>query len=296
MREFILFVALALAWGSNWPVVKIGLESAPPFWLATIRFLISFVALGVVILFRHLDYRQVLKDIGKIMLVGALSYGVSYGFIHWGQNYVSSGTASVLFASIPFFVAMFSYMMLRNERLTLLKVIGIVVGFGGIVVIYLGDISLQGEMAIWGAAVITLASATAGFTTVFVRRYLRHVEPLLLTHAQMIPGFFILLMLALSFDDYSALKLNANTILSTMHLALVGTAFAFWAFYYLLARVNAVKLSLIGFVTPIVALFLGWLILDESITLRLAIGITLVLVGVWFASREPSGNTDSQKS
>ncbi|MFH1892940.1 MAG: EamA family transporter [Candidatus Zixiibacteriota bacterium] len=296
MREFILFVALALAWGSNWLVVKIGLESAPPFWLAAIRFFISFIALGSVILFKCPSYQSISGNWGKIMLVGSLSYGVSYGFIHWGQNYVSSGTASVLFASIPFFVAMFSYMMLRSERVTVLKVIGIVVGFAGIVVIYLGDISLHGEMAIWGAVVITLASATAGFTTVFVRKHLRHVDPLLLTHTQMIPGFILLLVMALVFDDVSALKLNANTILSTLHLALVGTAFAFWAFFYLLSRMNAVTLSLVGFVTPIVALFLGWLILDESITVRLGFGIALVLVGVWFASREPSGSIVSQKS
>jgi drug/metabolite transporter (DMT)-like permease len=296
LREFILFLALAVAWGSNWPVVKIGLESAPPFYLASIRFFIAFFALGSVIVLKRLDYRPLRRDIGKIILAGALSYGVSYGLIHWGQNYVSAGTASVLFASIPFFVAIFSYLMLRDEKISTLKVVGIVIGFAGIIVIYLGDISIQGRAALWGAAMITLASVTAGFTTVYVRKYLRHVDPLLLTHTQMIPGFFVLLLLALLLDDYSALAFNANTMLATAYLAVIGTAFAFWAFFYLLARVNAVKLSLVGFLTPVVALVLGWIVLGEGLSARLAAGIALVLIGVWFASRERAVALQNQKS
>jgi probable blue pigment (indigoidine) exporter len=106
----------------------------------------------------------------------------------------------------------------------------------------------------------------------------------------------VLLLLALLFDDYSALTLNANTMLATAYLAVVGTAFAFWAFFYLLARVTAVKLSLVGFLTPIVALILGWIILNEEISARLAAGIALVLVGVWFASKEPAAVPQDQKS
>ncbi len=273
-------------WGSTWLVLKIGLESAPPFWSATFRFAISFVVLAIVILFRRPDYRPVRKNFGKILFAGFLSYGVNYALIYWGQGYVSSGTASVLFASIPFFTAAFSFMMLPEEKLSGLKILGITIGFVGIVIIYIGDISLKGEMAIWGGAVVTVSSAVAGFVSVFIKRHLKHVDSLLLTHTQMIPGIILLLIMALLFDDFDLLRFDSTTILTTAYLATFGTAFAFWAYFYLLARIEVVKLSLIGFLTPIIALFLGWIVLDETLSARFTAGTFLVLIGIWFASRE----------
>lgn len=291
MRDFVLFIGLVLVWGSTWLAVKIGLETAPPFWFATIRFIIAFVVLGVIILIRKPDYSLVKRNLGKIFAAGFLAYGFCYATIYWGQRFISSGTASVLFASIPFFVALFSVRMLPDEKVTPIKVIGMVLGFSGLVVIFFGDISLHGSDALWGATMIVVSSSAAGFTAVFVKRHLREVDSLLLTHTQMIPGLLFLLILALIFEDFSAFDLSANTILPALYLAIFGTAFAFWGYFYLLARINAVKLSLIGFLTPVIALCLGWLVLDETITIRFAGGIALVLAGIWFASREPKPST-----
>lgn len=291
MRDFVLFIGLVLVWGSTWLAVKIGLETAPPFWFATIRFIIAFVVLGAIILLKRPDYSLVKKNLGKIFTAGFLAYGFCYATIYWGQRFISSGTASVLFASIPFFVALFSVRMLPDEKVTPIKVIGMVLGFSGLVVIFFGDISLHGSDALWGATMIVVSSSAAGFTAVFVKRHLREVDSLLLTHTQMIPGLLFLLILALIFEDFSAFDLSANTILPALYLAIFGTAFAFWGYFYLLARINAVKLSLIGFLTPVIALCLGWLVLDETITIRFAGGIALVLAGIWFASREPKPST-----
>lgn len=291
MRDFALFIGLVLVWGSTWLAVKIGLETAPPFWFATIRFIIAFVVLGAIILLKRPDYSLVKKNLGKIFTAGFLAYGFCYATIYWGQRFISSGTASVLFASIPFFVALFSVRMLPDEKVTPIKVIGMVLGFSGLVVIFFGDISLHGSDALWGATMIVVSSSAAGFTAVFVKRHLREVDSLLLTHTQMIPGLLFLLILALIFEDFSAFDLSANTILPALYLAIFGTAFAFWGYFYLLARINAVKLSLIGFLTPVIALCLGWLVLDETITIRFAGGIALVLAGIWFASREPKPST-----
>jgi drug/metabolite transporter (DMT)-like permease len=277
---------LVLVWGSTWLAVKIGLETAPPFWFATLRFIIAFVVLGAIILLRKPDYSRVKRNLGKIFTAGFLAYGFCYATIYWGQRFISSGTAAVLFASIPFFVALFSVRMLPDERVTPLKVIGIVIGFSGLVVIFFGDISLRGSNALWGATMIVVSSAAAGFTAVFIKRHLREIDSLLLTHTQMIPGLLFLLILALIFEDFSAFELSRNSILPALYLAIFGTAFAFWGYFYLLARINAVKLSLIGFLTPVIALSLGWLVLDESITIRFAGGVVLVLAGIWFASRE----------
>lgn len=266
--------------------MKIGLDTAPPFWFATFRFAISFVVLALVILYRRPDYRPVKDHLGKIIFAGFLSYGVNYALIYWGQEYISSGTASVLFASIPFFTAAFSFLMLSEEKLTAMKIVGITIGFVGIVIIYLGDISLKGEMALWGGAMITLSSATAAFIGVYIKRNLSHVDPLLLTHTQMIPGFFLLLTLALLFEDFNLLKFDSTTIITTVYLAIFGTAFAFWTYFYLLARIEVVKLSLIGLLTPIIAVSLGWIVLGETLSSRFIAGACLVLVGVWFASRE----------
>lgn len=116
MRESALFIGLVLVWGSTWLAVKIGLDTAPPFWFATIRFIIAFVVLGAIILLRKPDYSLVKRNFGKILTAGFLAYGFCYATIYWGQRFISSGTAAVLFASIPFFVALFSVRMLPDEK------------------------------------------------------------------------------------------------------------------------------------------------------------------------------------
>jgi drug/metabolite transporter (DMT)-like permease len=296
LREFGIFAGLTLVWGSNWLAVKIGLDAAPPFWFASIRFVISFLTLGAIILFRKPDYSLVKRNFGKIFFAGLVAYGVCYALIYWGQRSVSSGTAAVLFSSIPFFVAIFSVRMLPEEKVTPIRAIGITIGFAGLVVIFFGDISLNGSAAIVGAMLITASAAAAGFIAVFIKRHLREIDSLLLTHTQMIPGLLLLLILAITFEDFSAFDFSERTILPTIYLAVFGTAFAFWGYFYLLARVNAVKLSLVGFLTPVVALCLGWAVLNESITSRFVLGAALVMIGVWFASREPGEPADSTPS
>jgi drug/metabolite transporter (DMT)-like permease len=167
---------LVLVWGSTWLAVKIGLDTAPPFWFATIRFIIAFVVLGAIILLRKPDYSLVKRNFGKILTAGFLAYGFCYATIYWGQRFISSGTAAVLFASIPFFVALFSVRMLPDEKVTPLKVIGIVIGFSGLVVIFFGDISLRGSNALLGATMIVISLAAAGFTAVFIKRHLPEVD------------------------------------------------------------------------------------------------------------------------
>ncbi len=292
MRNFAIFAGLVLVWGSNWLAVKTGLDTAPPFWFATLRFIVSFLTLGAIILVRRPDYSLVRQNLGRVFGAGFLAYGFCYALIYWGQAYVSSGTAAVLFASIPFFVAMFSVRMLPEEKVTRLKAVGIVIGFAGLIVIFFSDISLQGGYAMAGAVMITLSSAAAGYTAVYIKRYLREIDSLLLTHTMMIPGLLLLLTLALVFEDLSTFDLSANTIVPAVYLAVFGTAFAFWGYFFLLARVNAVKLSLVGFLTPVIALCLGWFFRDETITARFAFGVILVLAGVWFASRDAKNDGD----
>jgi drug/metabolite transporter (DMT)-like permease len=282
----VLFVLLAIAWGSNWMFLKIGLGFSPPFWFATIRFAISFAALGVVILIRRPDYRLVKQHFWKIMLAGAVSYGVCYALVYWGQLSISSGTASVLFSSIPLFTAGFSHWYLPEEKTTSRKFLGVVIGFCGITVIYIGDISLHGGSALFGALAISLSSASAAFISVYIKRHLRVIDSLQLTHTQMIPGFVFLAILALTLEDFSSVRLNQTMLISVFYLSLFGTAFSFWAYFYLLARLNVLKLSLVGFLTPIIAVFLGWAVLSETLSSRFVAGSVLVLVGVWISSRE----------
>jgi len=284
---------VALFWGANWFVVKIGLESAPPLWLATARFVVSYIVLGIVILFRRPDFSSARANIGKIAFSGIFSYSLSYAFVYWGQGLVSSGLAAILFATVTFFVAIFSVWMLPDERMTIWKLAGVVSGFLGLVVIYYTDISLQGESAALGSLLIILGASAAGFSTVFVRRYLKDIDPLVVTHTQMISGFMVLVTLALVCEDPRKISIDYGMILPTIYNSVFGTALAFWGFFFLLSRIEAVKASLVGFITPIVALFLGWLFLDETITVRFVLGAALVLLGVYLAVRSDRTSQNS---
>jgi len=283
-----IFASVALFWGLNWLVVKIGLSSAPPFWLATARFVVAFIFLGIVVLVTRTSYAEVQKNFWKVMYSGIFSYALSYCFVYWGQSHVSSGMAALLFASITFFVAIFSVFMLPDERMTLFKALGVIVGFGGLVVVYYADLRVNTVKSVLGATSIVLGAASAGYATVYVKKHLRHINAIALSHAQMLSGFILLLVLSIALEDPRSIEFDAGMILPTLYNSIFGTALAFWGFFYLLSRMDTVKLSMVGFVTPIVAILAGWIVLSEDVTVRFFLGAVMVIIGIVLATLDPS--------
>ncbi len=277
------FVIVSLIWGSTWLGIKLGLESIPPLFGVAMRFTLAFLVLLVIVMVRR---SSVPRDRSAILLYISLalfSFSLPYALVYWGEQYIPSGLASILFTIYPFVVAGLSHFFLPAEKITAYKLAGIILGFIGILVIFHADIR-PGEGDLKGMAAIVGSTVLQATALVIVKRMGRHVDPVTMNFAGMGVGLIVMYTLAFAFEDPGQIRFDANGIISILYLGSFGTVVTFVIFYWLLKRVQAVYLSLMTLVTPVLAVILGALWLHETMAPSVFSGAILVFMGILVAN------------
>jgi drug/metabolite transporter (DMT)-like permease len=211
---------------------------------------------------------------------------IPYSLTYWAEQWVPSGLVAVLFSTMPIFVMLIAYFVLPEERLGPAGVLGMGLGFTGIAVIYSADLTaIAGPEAAFAAVVFLLSPLSAACGQVVVKRWGGDLSALSLTVVPMALAVLMLGVLAAIFERGRAMEPTAMAIGAVLYLALLGTALAFTLYFWLLKHVSATQLSLITYATPVVAVALGTLWLDEPLTLRLVVGGLLVIGGMGLAAR-----------
>lgn len=284
MVNLLLVALLCLIWGSTWLGIKIGLEDFPPFMSAGIRFVIASLVLFIIAKLSKARFPRDLSTCLRICVTAVFMYVLTYSLVYWGEQYISSGLASVLFSTHPLFVALFAHSILHGEQFTFAKGAGLATGLGGLLVVFSKKLGLGPDLAFWGMVALVASAATCGYASVLVKRYLGHVSPVVLTTLQMTLAALVITPLGLLTEDLSAMRFTTSAVGSLLYLSLVGSALAFSLFYWLLRRIQATRLALMAFATPVVALFLGWATYGEKIDVRTIMGTALVFLGIYIVN------------
>lgn len=279
----LIYIVTLILFGSTWVVVKIGLQSVPPFTFAVVRFVLAFVILGTVFSIWKFRLPQIPHIRRKIFVAGFLMYGLNFLFIYIGQQYIQASLAAVIFATMPFFTGIISHLLLPNERLQRHVVIGMIVGFVGTLALFSKNLSLDGPVL--GMLSLLLSSIFCSWATVLIKRDLNDIPPVQLSILQ-IPMGLIVLVPPMLFELPLKFEFSTTSLVSLFYLAILGTGVAFMGWYYLLKRVSAVALSLMTFLEPLVAMGLGFLLLHEKLESHFLIGGALILIGVLIATFE----------
>jgi drug/metabolite transporter (DMT)-like permease len=270
-----------MIWGSTWLAIKIGLEGSPPFLGAGFRFII---AASILFIFAALTKNLDLSFAGKrrkVLIAAFLMYPIPYGLVYWGSQFVESGMAAVLFAIMPFFVAILAHYYMKVERLTFLKIFGMLTGFSGLLLIFADNLGARGPLGILGMVAVAGSSFFSSLGTVFSKKHFHDINPISMTAVQSSIGAVVLTALGLIFESVSAYQVNFRTVGSLLYLGIIGTALAFTLYFFVLKRMEATKLALIAFITPVMALFLGMLLRNEHFDFVSALGIVMVIAGVF---------------
>ncbi len=252
----------------------------PPMLGASLRFLLASLFLLGMIEFRQIQFAkdQTFWKLG--LLMGLSSFGIPLALVYWGTQYIPTGLASVLFATHPFAVALFSYLMLSTERLNRAKLVGIILCFVGIYVIFSSEFSFHGLLGIEGMVAIILGSTLQAFTLVAVKKYGGPYNTMSLNYVGMVIGGVLLAGMSFLLENHDAVVFNTGAILSLIYLALFGSVITFVTYFWLLKRVEVVLLSLTAFITPIIAVVAGVIVFDENLGPQMWIGSLMVLIGI----------------
>ncbi|HET6262824.1 MAG TPA: DMT family transporter, partial [Chloroflexia bacterium] len=219
-----------------------------------------------------------------LLVMGVLNCALPYTLLTWGETYISSGLAAILNACSPLWSALLGFVWVWAERLPTSRLVGVLVGFGGVVLVVSanlagGEEGIMQFVAIGAVLMMALSYAVAG---TYGRKALKGVQPIIPAAGQLITGALVLMPLA-AFQVPQVMP-SWQALGAVTTLAIAGTALASLLFYWLLARVGTTKTLLVTYLLPIFALMWGALFLREEVTLTAVIGLALVLLGITITS------------
>ena len=281
MKARVVWLILCGIWGSTWLFIKIGLRDLPPFTFAGLRFVLASAILGSLILIRRARWPRTRSDWYLIAVSGLLQFTLNYGLVFWGEQYISSGLAAVLQSTFPLFGLVFAHLYLPNERMTALKVVGVLLGILGVGVIFSDQLTIAGSMALLGSIALVLSVLFGSYSNVLVKAYGGKIDPQILAATQMVCGFVPLLAAGFVTEGNPLrFRWTVPALLSLMYLVIVGSVIAFWLYYWLVRNMDVTKTMLIALVTPVVAVILGMIVLHEQLNWRLVAGSACIILGL----------------
>jgi drug/metabolite transporter (DMT)-like permease len=284
IRVILGFILISTVWGSTWLAIKVGVENAPPLMSAGLRFLIASVVLYALLRVQKLEIPGD-PDARKLYLImGLVSYAVPFAITYWAEQYVDSGLSCILFAAFPFWVAVFSHLWLKDEKLTGFTLAGVMLGLAGIVVIFAGDVKTGSVMTGLGMAGLVVSTIMQAFSLIQIKKLGHHISPIVMNFVSMSIAAGVLLAASLASERWAGMTWSSDAVFSTLYLALVGSVLTFVTYYWLLKRVAPVYLSLSSFINPIVAVILGAAVRGETLGASVAFGASLVMVGILVAN------------
>jgi drug/metabolite transporter (DMT)-like permease len=285
MRPYHVFllVTLSIIWGSAFMMIDVALDDVPPLTLVAGRVVGAFLFLLSVLLITGKSLPRDLRSWRALAFLGVVNNAWPFLAITWGQERVDSNLAAILVASMPLSVTVIAHFWI-DERLTLERAIGVLVGFGGVFLLIggdLGDITgsgTLGQLAVIGGAV--------GYAigTVFARHYLQDAEPLETAAGQTLVASLVMIPLALLIDQPFDIRPDAASGLSWVGLALGASGIAYLIYFRLVSDVSATQASMVTYLIPVTAVILGVLVLDETVELSSLGGLALIIAGIWFVN------------
>ncbi len=286
VKIIFVYLLLCLIWGSTWMGIRASLESLTPFISSGIRFIVASVGIFIVMRFKGMKLQRDRLSVTLYIVMGVFSFIVAYGLVYWAEQFVPSGLAAVLFAVYPFFVAIFSYFFIPGEKIGIYKSIGMIFGFFGIVVIFSDSFTGELNLNLAGMLAVVLSGVIQAAIAVLIKKKGGGLNSFTMNFIPMLIAGIGLTLIGLIIEDLTQLKFDSTAIISVSYLAIFGSIITFTSFYWLMKKVNIIILSLTSFITPVVAVFVGWLFYREQLTQENIIGAILVLIGLIIANAQ----------
>jgi drug/metabolite transporter (DMT)-like permease len=266
--------------------MRVGVQHFPPFLFAVVRQLAAGGLLIAFLLIARKTKLPSLKDVWYQSVAGFFMITLGNGLVAWAEVHIPSGIAAVICSLEPIMVILISLAVNTGERPNIPIIVGALLGFAGISMIFgedLNQFSHTGYMLGIIATFIAIIAWAGGSIWLKYRR--THTDLFMNVAIQMVSGGIWLIPFSLAFDDLSAVTWTSAVALPMVYLVLFGSIIAFSCYLYALRHLPITIVSLYAYVNPIIAVILGWLILDEKLNATMGIAIALTIAGIYIVNR-----------
>ncbi len=280
------FLSIYLIWGSTYLAIRYAVETIPPLYTAGLRHLVAGTILLIWCLAKRL--RPTWAQVRASIIIGGFFFLIGHGTLHWAEQKVPSGLASLIIASEPIWVFLLSSIAARQWRLNAVLLAGILLGFGGVGLLMGRSALNSGPGVLVGSLAIVLGALSWSVGIVYSRRSHLSGHPLLLSALSLLAGSLQLLLVGTAVGEYrgfSFASVSLRSWLALGYLILFGSVVAFTAYNWLLEHYSPTLVATHTYVNPLVAVLFGWFFAGEAVTLNVLLSAALVIGAVMLVDR-----------
>ncbi len=285
---FKAYVALAIVcilWGTTYLAIRIGVEYVPGFMMAGIRNTIAGILTFGYFLIKGEKFPK--GNLLKILIVRSILMVVlGNATVHWAEQYISSGIASIIAAIVPLWMVIDTILFFKAYKIKRRAMLGLFLGFIGIMAIFYEHIADFADPAYtWGIVVMVIASLAWSLGSVYSSLNPIKIDPIYAAGFQMLFAGLVSIVISIGIgENVNVLHIPIEGILSILYLVVFGSLLAYNAYLYALSKLPPTQVSIYAYINPIVAVILGWLVLDEKITMIMVLAMAVTLGGVYLVN------------
>ena len=289
---YIAWATVCIVWGTTYLAIRIALGSIPPLLMAGFRYSSAGVAL-IAFLAARGERMPAVRSWGALIVMGFLLLGLGNGGVVWAEQYIPSGLTAVLIGTAPFWMVGIDALFPDGDPLTARRVAGLVVGFGGIVLLVWPELAIGPNRHAFVIGLVATQIACIGwaFGSSYARNHAPHENVLTIAAFEMTFGGAALIMGGAAHREFPALRFTSASAAALGYLIVFGAIVGFSAYAYALKHLPVATVSLYAYVNPVIAVVLGTLILGEPFSLRMAAAAGVVLAGMALVRSDQGGET-----
>src|SRR6476661_9738986 len=277
--DWAVFLALGFMWGSSYLFIKLAVDDFGTFTLVALRLLVGALLLWAVVRVAHQPLPRDRRTYGHLLVMAIINITIPFLLITWAEQSVESSLAAILTSPVPLFAIVLSSLFLADEPMRVNGVVGLVVGFVGVVIITSRGLtgagsSVIGELALLGATISYACGA------VYSRRNVRGLAPMIPAVFQVTFAAIITGTIAIAFEQPWTATPDTEAIFAILWLGILGSGLAYLAVFRLFAHWGATRTTMVAYLIPVVGITLGYLVLQEPVDARIVFGTALVIAGI----------------
>ena len=286
-KHWIVFITLGLIWSSSFLWIKIGVQEIGPMALVAFRMLFGALTAAGIAIYQKVEWPRDWKTWGIYAILGPTSLAIPIFFISWGEQTIDSAVASILNATVPLFTIVIAHYWLHDDKMTVPKVLGLLIGFGGVVLLFSEDLLASKHLNVIGQLAVVLASLFYAWSAVFARKYTEHIKGVIRGALPLITAGLFIWIIGPTTEKPFLFPSLPLTWIAALWLGVLGSGFAMIMFYYLLHEIGPTRTSLVTYLFPVGGVILGVLFLHEQLSWQLLAGTALIIGSLFVVNYKP---------
>ena len=282
-KDWVLFYLVGLIWGTSFLWIKIAVEDVSPMMLVAFRTLFGSLGLGLIVALNkqaRVSWIIIRKRLFDFFLLGMFNIALPWLLISWAEQFIDSGTAAVLNGTMPLFTILLSPIFIQDDRITLPKLGGLVIGFIGVVILMAPSIQGKWSNDLLGQAAILMATLSYASATVFARKKSGGLPAQMQAFLQLSAGTIIIWVTVLFTEKPIIFPQLPITWFALLWLGLLGSCIAYIIYFSLLHKIGPTRMSMVTYIPPLIGMFLGVVFLKEQFYWQSLLGALLILSGI----------------